>query len=130
MPKGRKGNKMNNKLIRDAFFKPMARAVQKANVGLTTVLVSRGTSTEDVVLVVTPDTFKLFDENDNFVYDSNPIFIRYEEQSQTLSFNYMLNDEVICDEVTDHISNNSNPNDLYNLLLLKLEEVANILYGI
>ena len=58
-----------------------------------------------MVLVVTPDTFKLFDENDNFVYDSNPIFIKYEEQVQTLSFNYMLNDEVIY-EVTDHISNN------------------------
>lgn len=126
---------MTNKFIKDVFFKPLARAVQKANVGLTTVLVSRETSmisdrTEDVVLVVTPDTFKLFDENDEFCYDSNPIFIRYEERYQTLSFNYMLDDEVMYYEVTDNISSLPNHTDLHNFLLVKLEEIANKLYGI
>ena len=119
---------MTNKFIKDVIFKPLAKTVQKANVGLTTVLVSRETS--DVVLVVTPDTFKLFDENDDFCYDSNPIFIRYEERSGTLSFNYMLNDEVIYFKVIDRVSSSMGNIDLYTFLILKLEETVNTLYGI
>lgn len=120
---------MTNKFIKDVFFKPIARAVQKANVGLTTVLVSRETF-EDVVLVVTPDTFKLFDENDEFVYDSYPIFIRYEERNGTLSFNYMVTDEVIYYKVMDRVSTATDCTDLYTFLIMKLEEIVNTLYGI
>lgn len=126
---------MKNKVVKDVYFNPIQRLVEKANVGLTVVqgngIVSKGLLPKGTIILAITTEPKEAITNDGFCnYETNSIFVEYVEYYSELAISYrhegafnlkMLEADV--DQVKDTTAS------LYKVLH-ELERAVNKVFGI
>ena len=124
----------NTELIVNFLLQPIKRNIEKANVGLTTLLVSRETNAdlgivEDVVLAISLDSSSIITETKELNYDSASVFIKYEEFFNSITISYQNQDGLHFDFIND-VSNSKDINALRNEVAKKIELIFNQEFGI
>ena len=116
-------------VIVNFLLQPIKRSIEKANVGLTTLLVSRETNADigivkDVVLAISLESSPFILETKELNYDSASVFIKYEEFFESITISYKNQDGLHFDFIND-VSNSKDINALRNEVAKKIELIFN-----